>query len=114
MSLSRLPAGAGDAAPLTLALVDGVNETSLANGGVDGRGADVRVPRELADDRGVGARVGDMRAEGVPEHAVVPTSAQARLCRPARYAETGEKACAHWDVGVVDVGITRVIVVILS
>jgi hypothetical protein len=37
----------------------------------------------------------------------------APLCRPDGYADLVEKVRARWDVGWVDVGITRVVVVIL-
>ena len=63
-----LSGGARDAAPLALAFVDGVDEARLAHGGVDGGGADVGVAGEFADDGGVGAGVGEVRAEGVAQH----------------------------------------------
>ena len=49
------------------------------------------MPGELADDGSVGARVSEVRAERVTQHVLVPTSAQARLCRPGRYADSDEK-----------------------
>ena len=61
-------------------------------------GADVGVAGELATDGGVGAGVGEVGAEGVTKHVLVPTSAQACLCRPDRYAEVGAKVFARWGV----------------
>jgi hypothetical protein len=43
----------------------------------------------------------------------VPTSAQASLSRPDRYADLGERVSARWDVGWIEVGMTQVDVVIL-
>jgi len=51
---------------------------------------------------------GHLDGVSVTQLVVVPTSAQASLCRPARYADLGEKVCARWDDRRIDVGITRV------
>ena len=61
---------AGEAAQAAAALValgDSVLEPARVDRGVDGRGADVGVASELADDRGVSAGVGEVRAEGVAQ-----------------------------------------------
>ena len=60
------------------------------------------------------AFVGHLDRVCVAELVLVPTSAQASLGRHDRYAEPVEKVRARCDVGGVDVGITRAVVVILS
>jgi hypothetical protein len=57
-----------NAAALSLALVDSVNEARRAHRGVNGRRADVGMAGELADDDGVRAGVGEVRAERVVQH----------------------------------------------
>jgi hypothetical protein len=60
--------GAAGAAVLASAFGDGVLEAAGVDGGVDGGGADVGVEREFADHCGVGAGVGEVRAEGVAQY----------------------------------------------
>jgi hypothetical protein len=40
---------------------------------------------------GLGAATDQRGREGMPQDVLVPTSAQAHLCRPRCYAELGEK-----------------------
>ena len=55
---------------------------------------------ELAlDDRQRDSLAGDLDRVRVAQLVVVPTSAQAPLGRPGRYADLGEKVRARWDVG---------------
>ena len=75
---------------MTLGVLNRVLQAVVVDVRVDRGGADVGVPGELADDVDRDAGVGEVRAEGVAQHMLVPTSAQARLCRPERYAEVGE------------------------
>src|SRR6266545_1576458 len=46
-----------------------------------------------------GTPAGHLNGMRVAELVLVPTSAQAPLCRPARYAEVDEVVHACWDVG---------------
>ena len=62
---AALSGGACDSAALSLALVDGVDESRGADSGVDGRGADVGMAGKLADHGGISACVGEVGAEGV-------------------------------------------------
>jgi hypothetical protein len=66
-AVPALPGGASSAVALAVALGDRVLEARGVDRGVDGGGADVGVSGELADDRGVGAGVGEVGAEGVAQ-----------------------------------------------
>ena len=77
-------------------------------------GTEVGVPQLTLDDVDRHPLAGELDSVSMPELVVVPTSAQAPLGRHDRYAEPGEKVPACCDVGGVDVGITRAVVVILS
>jgi hypothetical protein len=62
---STASCGAPDATRLLGALGDSLLQLIGVDGGLDRGGPDVRVAGELADHRGVGAGVGQVRAEGV-------------------------------------------------
>ena len=65
---------------------------------------------EFGDDDAVGAAAYEGRREGVAQDMLVPTSAQARLCRCPRYADVGRFAPAFcllrsdfatWEIGII-------------
>jgi hypothetical protein len=69
--------------------------------------------QHLADLRQRRASSQHLRRDRVSQAVIVPTSAQASLCRPERYAELDEEVFARSDLCGVNVGITQLIVVIL-
>jgi hypothetical protein len=71
------------------------------------------VPELALDDVERDTFSGEFDGVCVPELVFVPTSAQASLSRHDCYAELCEEVLARWDVGVVDVGIMRAMLVIL-
>jgi hypothetical protein len=71
------------------------------------------VTKNLTDLRQRRALPEHLGRRGMPQPMLVPTSAQASLCRPERYAELDEEVFARSDLCGVNVGITQLIVVIL-
>jgi hypothetical protein len=95
--------------------VDGFDDLGVVDSlQVDGGDAQVAVAELPLDDDQRDALARHLDGVGVAELMLVPMSAQAPLCRPDCYAEGGKKVGARWDVGGVEVGITRAVVVILS
>jgi hypothetical protein len=94
--------------------VDGVDDFARVDRlQVGRRGAEVGVPELALDDVDWDPLTGEFDRVRVPQLVLVPTSAQASLCRSGGYADLVDKVSARWDVGWIDVGITRVFVVIL-
>jgi hypothetical protein len=52
------------------------------------------VAEQLGDDHEVGPAAHERGRERVPEDMIVPTSAQASLCRPPRYADLDKHVLA--------------------
>jgi hypothetical protein len=95
--------------------VHGVDDLSVIDPAqIDRRHPKIRMPELALDNRDRDPFARHLDRVGMPELMLVPTSAQPPLGRLDRYAEPGEKVRARCDVGGVDVGITRAVVVILS
>ena len=80
--------------------MDGVDDLRVVDPlEIDRGDPEVGMPELALDDWQWDPFVGHLDRVRVAELMLVPTSAQASLGRPGRYADVGEKVRAPWDVG---------------